>query len=148
MRKVEVKVKSLVEELPKYETLGAAGMDVRASIPDEGIVYVLSGQRAIIGTGIAVSVPNGYEIQVRSRSGLAAKTGLMVLNGVGTIDSDYRGEIKVILYNSGSSPVTVKNGDRIAQLVLSEVPKIDWVPVNELTETERGEGGLGSTGVN
>jgi len=136
-------------ELPSYETLYSAGMDVRAlmEFPLEKVI-LSPGKRVIIGTGLHVAVPDGYEIQVRSRSGLAAKSGIMVLNSPGTIDSDYRGEIKVILLNTSQDDThIVRDGDRIAQLVLSEKPRVRWEVVEELPESVRGIGGLGSTGV-
>lgn len=145
---VEVKVKTLEHftgDMPKYETVGASGMDVVASCSD--VVEIESGTCRLIPTGLSFNIPSGYEIQVRSRSGLALKKGLFVLNGIGTIDSDYTGEVKVLLYNSGKDTVYINRGDRIAQLVLAEVPKINWVEVKDLKETERGEGGFGSTGL-
>lgn len=135
-------------ELPKYETIGSAGMDVRASL-DQAII-IKPGKCAIIPTGLHVEIPVGYEIQVRSRSGLAAKKRVFVLNSPGTIDSDYRNGIGVILMNLGDEDFTVLPGDRIAQLVLNQVPQINWIPVNtldELSSTDRGMGGFGHSGV-
>lgn len=137
--------------VPSYETPGAAGMDVRANLETwfsaNPVNFVIEpGQSKIIPTGVYVQIPQGYEIQVRSRSGLAAKNGVFVLNSPGTIDSDYRGEIKVILHNSGSEWFYVKHGDRIAQLVVAPVVQAEMVNA-ELDETERGAGGFGSTGV-
>lgn len=132
--------------LPKYETIGSAGMDVRAMCSEP--IVIAPGKSAIISTGLHVEIPVGYEIQVRSRSGLAAKKKIFVLNSPGTIDSDYRNEIGVILMNLGDSDFTVENGERIAQLVLNEVPQINWISVNtldELSSTDRGMGGFGST---
>lgn len=130
--------------LPSYGSEEASGMDIRAA--EEGVVLSLS--RAIIRTGFAVEIPKGYELQVRPRSGLAAKNGITVLNSPGTIDSDYRGEIMVILYNTTINDFVVSIGDRIAQLVLAPVTRADIQEVNELDKTERGHGGFGSTGRN
>ena len=136
---------------PEYSTKGSSGMDIRASLTKE--ILIEKGKIAIIPTGIFVEIPKGYEIQVRSRSGLAAKHGIFVLNSPGTIDSDYRGEIKVILYNPVSyiegtkKAFEIKNGDRIAQIVLSKINTIQWEEAFDLNETKRSTGGLGSTGV-
>ena len=132
--------------LPKYETLGSAGMDVRAMCSEP--IIISPGESKIIPTGLHVEIPQGYEIQVRSRSGLAAKRKIFVLNSPGTIDSDYRNGIGVILMNLGDSDFIIENGERIGQLVLNEVPQINWVPVStldELSSTDRGMGGFGST---
>jgi len=129
-------------ELPAYATDGAAGMDVLAA---EDVVLA-PGERHAVATGLAVAIPPGYEIQVRPRSGLALKYGISVPNTPGTIDSDYRGEVKVILINHGTEPFDVRRGDRIAQLVLAPVTRATWLKVDELNETVRGEGGFGSTG--
>ena len=133
-------------DLPAYETAGSAGMDVRAAVPDREPVVLAPGQRAMVPTGLSVGIPEGYEIQVRPRSGLAAKHGLTCLNTPGTIDSDYRGEIKVILINLGAEPFTIQRGERIAQLVLAPVTRLAWAQVEQLGETARGAGGFGSTG--
>lgn len=136
-------------ELPQYETIGAAGLDVKAFIPEP--ITIASGHRALIPTGLYVEIPQGYEMQVRPRSGLALKKGVTVLNTPGTIDSDYRNGIGVILANFGNEGFVVNPGDRIAQLVLNEVPQINWVSVeskDNLSSTDRGLGGFGSTGVN
>ncbi|KCZ97507.1 deoxyuridine 5'-triphosphate nucleotidohydrolase [Hyphomonas polymorpha PS728] len=133
-------------DLPAYETAGSAGMDVRAAVPDREPVVLAPGQRAMVPTGLSVAIPEGYEIQVRPRSGLAAKHGLTCLNTPGTIDSDYRGEIKVILINLGAEPFTIQRGERIAQLVLAPVTRLAWSQVDQLSETARGAGGFGSTG--
>jgi dUTP pyrophosphatase len=131
-------------ELPKYETDGSAGLDVRYSeIYD---IEIPPGSSAMVSTGLFVAIPYGYEIQVRPRSGLAAKYGVTVLNSPGTIDADYRGEIKVILINHGRDIFTIKTGDRIGQLVLNKVEQIEWRQVSELDTTDRGAGGFGSTG--
>ena len=132
--------------LPVYETSGSAGMDVRAAVAQDAPISLAPGARALVPTGLSVAIPEGYEIQVRPRSGLAAKHGLTCLNTPGTIDSDYRGEIKVILINLGAEPFTVLRGERIAQLVLAPVTRLGWQEVSELGETERGAGGFGSTG--
>ena len=129
-------------ELPAYATAGAAGMDVLAA---EELVLA-PGERQMVATGLALAVPLGFEIQVRPRSGLALKHGIAVPNTPGTIDSDYRGELKVILINHGAEPFKVRRGDRIAQLVLAPVVRASWLKVDELDETARGEGGFGSTG--
>lgn len=132
--------------LPKYETIGSAGMDVRAMCSEP--ITIPAGQCRIIPTGLHVEIPEGYEIQVRSRSGLAAKKQIFVLNSPGTIDSDYRNGIGVILMNASNSSFVVENGDRIAQLVLNQVPQINWISVNtldDLSSTNRGMGGFGST---
>lgn len=128
--------------LPVYATNGAAGMDV-VSAED---VTIAPGARHAVATGLAVAIPHGFEIQVRPRSGLALKHGISVPNTPGTIDSDYRGELKVILMNHGADAFDIRRGDRIAQLVLAPVTRASWLPVDELDETERGEGGFGSTG--
>jgi len=129
-------------ELPQYATAGAAGMDVLAAED----VTLAPGARHAVATGLAVAIPQGFEIQVRPRSGLALKFGITVPNTPGTIDSDYRGELKVILINHGHDPFEVRRGDRIAQLVLAPVTRAAWLKVEELDETLRGEGGFGSTG--
>ena len=129
-------------ELPEYATEGAAGMDVLAA---EDVVLV-PGARHAVATGLAVALPHGFEIQVRPRSGLALKHGISVPNAPGTIDSDYRGEVKVILINHGAESFEIRRGDRIAQLVLAPVTRATWLKVDELDETARGEGGFGSTG--
>lgn len=133
-------------DLPAYETVGSAGMDVRAAVPEDEPVTLAPGARAMVPTGLTVAIPEGYEIQVRPRSGLAAKHGLTCLNTPGTIDSDYRGEIKVILINLGAEAFTIQRGERIAQLVLAPVTRLAWSQVEALDETVRGAGGFGSTG--
>ncbi|MDR2857997.1 MAG: dUTP diphosphatase [Novosphingobium sp.] len=143
---IPVRVKRLAHfeglELPAYATAGAAGMDVLAA---EGMILE-PGARHAVATGLALAIPPGYEIQVRPRSGLALKHGITVPNTPGTIDSDYRGELKVILINHGAAPFEILRGDRIAQLVLAPVVQASWLKVDELDETSRGEGGFGSTG--
>lgn len=133
-------------QLPAYETDGSAGMDVRAAVPEGEPMVLAPGARAMVPTGLSVAIPQGYEIQVRPRSGLAAKHGLTCLNTPGTIDSDYRGEIKVILVNLGQEAFTIQRGERIAQLVLAPVTRLAWQAVDSLDETARGAGGFGSTG--
>ena len=129
-------------DLPAYATAGAAGMDVLSA----EALLMRPGQRAAVSTGFAVAIPDGYEIQVRPRSGLALKHGVTVPNTPGTIDSDYRGELKIILVNHGEEHFQIARGDRIAQLVLAPVTRARWDEVEELDETQRGEGGFGSTG--
>ncbi|MDV6167699.1 dUTP diphosphatase [Flavobacterium sp. DG1-102-2] len=131
--------------LPNYETIASAGMDLRANI-DEPIVLSPLG-RALVKTGLFIELPIGYEAQVRPRSGLAFKKGVTVLNSPGTVDADYRGEIGVILVNLSNEPFTVENGERIAQLIIAKHERAQWLEVEVLTETSRGEGGFGSTGV-
>lgn len=131
--------------LPAYETEGSAGMDLRAYL--DAPVTLAPMERALIPTGIFLAVPRGYEAQVRARSGLAVKHGIGLVNGIGTIDSDYRGEVKVALINWGREPFTIENGDRIAQLVIAAYERVDWEETDTLDETERGAGGFGHTGV-
>lgn len=131
-------------ELPNYETIASAGMDLRANLSEDRILKPL--ERSIVGTGLFIELPMGYEAQVRPRSGLAAKKGITVLNAPGTIDADYRGEIGVILINLSNEDFIIENGERIAQLVIAKHDRAEWIQVNELTETSRGEGGFGSTG--
>lgn len=133
-------------ELPAYGTSGSAGMDVRAAVTDGEPMVLAPGERALVPTGLSVAIPEGYEIQVRPRSGLAAKHGVTCLNTPGTIDSDYRGELKVILINLGAEPFKVLRGERIAQLVLAPVTRLAWSEVDALDETARGARGFGSTG--
>ena len=130
--------------LPSYQTNGSAGMDLRAHLEKDIVLKPL--ERCIIPTGLFMALPLGYEAQVRPRSGLAAKYGLTVLNSPGTIDADYRGEVGVILVNISNTDFTVKNGERIAQLVISKHARGEWVSVQNLTDTTRGSGGFGSTG--
>ncbi|MBQ9580850.1 MAG: dUTP diphosphatase [Synergistaceae bacterium] len=129
-------------DLPEYATQGSSGVDLRAS--EDYIIK--SGERALVATGIRLAIPAGYEVQVRPRSGLALKHGIIIPNSPGTIDSDYRGEVKVILMNLGREDFIIKAGDRIAQLILAPVAKISWEECAELEETARGAGGFGSTG--
>ena len=132
--------------LPAYETEGAAGMDLRAAVPEDAPVTLRPGERQMIPTGLSMAIPPGYEVQVRPRSGLAAKHGLTCLNSPGTVDSDYRGELKVILINLGAEPFVVQRGERIAQMVVAPVTRGVFEEVEVLPETARGEGGFGSTG--
>ena len=131
-------------ELPTYATVSSAGLDLKAVLAEAVTLAPL--ERKIIGTGLKIALPEGYEAQVRPRSGLAAKHGITVLNAPGTIDADYRGEIGVILINLSNEPFTVEPGERIAQLIIAQYTQIQWTLVNNLEETERGAGGFGSTG--
>ena len=131
-------------ELPNYETIASAGMDLRANLTESITLNPL--ERAIVKTGLFIELPIGYEAQVRPRSGLAAKKGVTVLNSPGTIDADYRGEIGVILVNLSNETFTVENGERIAQLIIAKHERAEWISVEVLSETSRGEGGFGSTG--
>lgn len=146
--KEKVKIKRLPHaqnmELPCYMSDMAAGMDISAAL--SAPVTINPGETVLVPTGLAVALPAGYEFQIRPRSGLAIKKGLTVVNAPGTIDADYRGEIKVGLINLGPEPVTVKPGDRIAQMVLSKVWQVEWDEVQELDDTSRGHGGFGHTG--
>jgi dUTP pyrophosphatase len=130
--------------LPRYETNGAAGLDLRANLTSD--IVLLPLERALIPTGLFIELPLGFEAQVRPRSGLAYKKGITVLNSPGTIDADYRGEIGVILVNLSNEAFTVSNGERIAQLVIARHEQAEWIEVNELSDTNRGTGGFGSTG--
>ena len=143
----EILIKRLSKEvsLPKYETEGSSGLDLAANIDEQ--IEILPGKSAIIPTGLAVAIPKDFEIQIRPRSGLAAKSQISVLNTPGTIDADYRGELKVILINLGSKVFAVEKGLRIAQMVLSPVIKATFKEVVELESTKRGSGGFGSTGI-
>ena len=143
---VKLLIKKLNEEviIPEYKTKGSSGMDLMANINSD--IYIKPGEKAIIPTGIAVSIPVGYEIQIRPRSGLAAKKNISILNTPGTIDADYRGEIKIILINFGKQEFKINPNDRIAQMVLCPVIKAELEVVDELQDTKRGEGGFGSTG--
>src|SRR6185503_2924167 len=132
--------------LPAYETADAAGMDLRAAVPEQEPVVLAPGERSMIPTGLAIALPSGYEAQVRPRSGLAAKHGVTCLNSPGTIDADYRGEVKVILINLGQEPFIIKRGERIAQMIVAPVTRAELKVVTELDMTKRGTGGFGSTG--
>ena len=131
-------------DLPRYATPLSAGMDVRANIDEAVILRPL--ERAMIPTGLSIELPEGYEMQIRPRSGLAAKHGLTVLNSPGTIDADYRGEIRVILVNLSNEEFRIEAGERIAQMVVARHEQVEWEMTEELAESERGEGGFGSTG--
>ena len=133
-------------ELPAYETDLAAGLDLRAAVPEDEPVVLYPGERKLIPTGLAIALPPGYEAQVRPRSGLAIKHGITCLNSPGTVDADYRGELKVILINHGQEAFEIKRGERIAQMVVAPVTQIEWKTVKALSSTERGAGGFGSTG--
>lgn len=132
-------------DLPSYETIASAGMDLRANLTEAITLKPL--ERTIVKTGFFIELPVGIEAQVRPRSGLAAKKGVTVLNAPGTIDADYRGEIGVILVNLSNEDFTIENGERIAQLIIAKHERAEWNLVSELSETDRGEGGFGSTGV-
>ncbi|WP_322868007.1 dUTP diphosphatase [Aquicoccus sp. G2-2] len=132
--------------LPAYATAGAAGADVRANLPDRGRVVLRPGERALVPTGFRLEIPEGYEVQVRPRSGLALKHGIMLANSPGTIDSDYRGEVGVIVLNAGQEVFEIGHGERIAQLVVAPVVQGEFVLGGDLSETVRGAGGFGSTG--
>jgi dUTP pyrophosphatase len=132
--------------LPNYETINSSGLDLKAYIEEDIILKPL--ERALVPTGLFISIPVGYEAQVRPRSGLAAKHGLTVLNSPGTIDADYRGEIKVILVNLSNNEFVIKSGERICQLVFAKVEQVEWKQVEILDETNRGSGGFGHTGIN
>ena len=152
MDKVTVKIKKLENydenlPLPSYETIGSAGADIRASLNPDKSICLEPGQRKLIPTGLSFEIPVGYEVQVRPRSGMSFKRSLMVLNSPGTIDSDYRGEVKIILGNLGSEVQEIQHGDRVAQIVLAPVTQAHFVITDTLSETDRGEGGFGSTGV-
>ena len=138
-------VNQSAHDLPSYETLASAGMDLRAHIPEAITLQPLD--RGLIKTGLFMELPIGVEAQVRPRSGLALKKGISVLNAPGTIDADYRGEIGVILINLSNEPFTIASGERIAQLVVAKHERADWVEVESLSETSRGKGGFGSTGI-
>ncbi len=132
--------------LPAYETADAAGMDLRAAVPDGEPMTLKPGERAMVPTGLTIALPPQHEAQVRPRSGLAAKHGVTCLNSPGTIDADYRGEVKVILINHGQEPFVIKRGERIAQMVIAPVTRAELSVVETLDETQRGAGGFGSTG--
>ncbi len=142
---MKIKIRSISGILPAYETAGSAGMDIRAFL--DGPVTIAPGKRALIPTGLFTEIPAGYEAQIRARSGLAVRNGIGLVNGTGTIDSDYRGEIKIPLINWGEEAFTVNNGDRIAQMVIASYETAQWEVSEELSDTERGKGGFGHTGV-
>jgi dUTP pyrophosphatase len=132
--------------LPAYQSAHAAGLDLLAAVPDDAPVMLAPGKHALIPTGLTIALPQGYEAQVRPRSGLAAKHGVTVLNSPGTVDADYRGEVCVLLINHGDQPFPIRRGERIAQMVIAEVARVELVPVTSLSATDRGSGGFGSTG--
>ena len=132
--------------LPAYQTAHAAGLDLLAAVPEAAPLVLAPGSHAMVPTGLSIALPQGYEAQVRPRSGLAAKHGVTVLNAPGTVDADYRGEICVLLINHGAAPFTIRRGERIAQMVIASVAQAELVPVSSLSSTERGGGGFGSTG--
>jgi dUTP pyrophosphatase len=145
MTKIQIKKLSSDVLTPKYETVGSSGMDVSAYIEQD--ITINPGDKAIIPTGFSLAIPQGYEVQIRPRSGLAAKKNITVLNTPGTIDADYRGEVKVILINLGREKFSIKKGERIAQMVVCPVIKTQLEEVQELSSTNRGSGGFGSTGI-
>jgi len=132
-------------DLPNYETIASAGMDLRANL--EAPIVLKPLERTIVKTGLFIELPIGYEAQVRPRSGLAAKKGITVLNSPGTVDADYRGELGVILVNLSAEEFVIENGERIAQLIIAKHERAEWIEVTQLSETTRGEGGFGSTGI-
>lgn len=134
-------------DLPSYETTGAAGMDIRAAVAEDGPLTISPGRRALVPSGFVFEIPDGFEVQIRPRSGLAFKNGITCLNTPGTIDSDYRGEVKVLLINLGDEDFTVTRGMRIAQMVVAPVTQARIAEITETSETARGAGGFGSTGV-
>ena len=144
MTKIQIKKLSNSVSTPKYETLGSSGMDIAAYIKNN--IIINPGEKALVSTGFSIAIPRGYEVQIRPRSGLAAKKNITVLNSPGTIDADYRGEIKVILINLGKEKFVVENGERIAQMVVCPVVQASLDEVKELPDTARGSEGFGSTG--
>lgn len=152
MNVIEVKVKTLDHfdpdfELPFYATEGAAGADIRASLPEKKSIIIKPGERKLVPTGLQMEIPLGYEVQVRPRSGLSLKSSLLVVNSPGTIDSDYRGEVNIIIGNFGEGDYVIEHGLRIAQLVIAPVFQAKYSIANSLGETRRGDGGFGSTGI-
>ena len=145
---VEVRIQRLphAHGLPAYATPGSAGLDIAAAVAGDEPMELAPGARALVPTGLRLAVPEGFEAQIRPRSGLALRHGLMLPNSPGTIDSDYRGELQIIVMNAGSEPVRIERGMKIAQLVVQPVPRVAWQECAELDATERGEGGFGSTG--
>lgn len=145
MQKLVVKIiNKSSNPLPEYATVGSSGMDIRASI--EAAIVLQPLERAMVSTGLFIELPLGFEAQIRPRSGLSIKQGITCLNSPGTVDADYRGEIRVILINLSNQPVTITSGERIAQMVIQQVEQINWQQVESIDETHRGEGGFGSTG--
>ena len=142
---MRIKIKSLSGSVPSYETEGSAGMDLRAF--EKEPVLIRPGERKLIHTGLYMEIEPGYEVQIRARSGLALKQGICLANGIGTIDSDYRGEVGILLMNAGRDDFVVHNGDRIAQMVVLKYEKAEIIQSEELSETNRGSGGFGHTGI-
>ena len=132
--------------LPAYQSAHAAGLDLLAAVPEDAPLVLAPGKHALVPTALTIALPPGYEAQVRPRSGLAAKHGVTVLNSPGTVDADYRGEVCVLLINHGDQPFPIRRGERIAQMVIAEVARVELVPVTSLSATDRGSGGFGSTG--
>ena len=146
MQKIVIKVvNQSIHSLPKYETIGSSGLDLKAFIEES--IELSPLERKLVPTGLFLEIPLGYEAQVRSRSGLAIKQGLVCLNSPGTIDADYRGEVKVILINLSNEKVTINNGDRIAQIIFQKIEQVDLMQVDVLDSTKRGSGGFGHTGI-
>lgn len=146
MQKIVIKViNQSIHSLPKYETIGSSGLDLKAFIEES--IELSPLERKLVPTGLFLEIPLGYEAQVRSRSGLAIKQGLVCLNSPGTIDADYRGEVKVILINLSNEKVTINNGDRIAQIIFQKIEQVDLIQVDVLDSTKRGSGGFGHTGI-
>lgn len=148
---IELKIKKLEHfdnnlPLPRYETAGAAGADLRASMPNQESLTIAAGKRVLVPTGLSYEIPEGYEVQVRPRSGMSLKTNLLIVNSPGTIDCDYRGEIKIIIGNFGDEDAVIEHGDRIAQMVIAPVTQATLIETSILSETDRGAGGFGSTG--
>jgi dUTP pyrophosphatase len=145
LENITIKIRTAGGSLPAYETPGAAGMDLRANLADP--ILLRAGERALVPTGLFIALPPGYEAQVRARSGLAVKYGVGLVNGTGTVDSDYRGEIKIPMINWGDRDFVIRHGDRVAQMIVARCERVVWAPVSALPETERGGGGFGHTGV-
>ena len=145
MTKIQIKKLSATAIIPKYETSGASGLDLAADIKTD--ISLKPGEQTLVSTGLAIAIPQGFEVQIRPRSGLAAKKGITVLNTPGTIDADYRGELKIILINHSKDNFVIKNGERIAQMVVCPVIQAKLEEVEELSNTDRGSGGFGSTGI-
>lgn len=145
MEKIIIRIKSRTGNMPSYETEGSAGADIRACLEEP--ITLMPGERRLIPTGMYVELPEGVEAQIRARSGLSIRHGITMINGVGTVDSDYRGEWNVPMVNLGQEPYTINDGDRIAQAVFSRYEKASFILVDEVNSTERGGGGFGSTGI-
>ncbi|MDR1028115.1 MAG: dUTP diphosphatase [Clostridiales Family XIII bacterium] len=142
---MEVKITTDNTYTPAYETDGSAGMDVRVKL--DAPTEIAPGERKLLPTGLRIELPPGFEAQIRARSGLAVKYGVIPANGVGTIDSDYRGEIKIALINLGAEPFIVRDGDRVAQMVVARYERVEWIRTDRLGDSDRGDGGFGHTGV-